>query len=338
MLTVHNAQIARLALGLVVLSSALAFANSVSGAVEDQEATGGSTAGSAGAPEGGDGVEAAGGASGAPRVPTPPTEVAIVSAAVRGELINTLSDTCETFRGLRKDELAQLSDAEVKAARDLCDSTKSGNGLADPLLQAEYFERKAEGIGVDHSLERVRVDRGPAVVDQILHARCKAAICFGERMQVGIEPLVELPVGKSFSANRGPLADYVNNHDIKIDLAAGVRVWAFRDMVSLSIYLSKPLSDRSVRLPGSAFDYPPSALRRPYPGLALGLLYDTIWLGLDRDELRNTDSTSGVAHDPAYPPNGIIGASWTLTLALQPVTAFRTSIGAAVNNTKAFAK
>jgi hypothetical protein len=287
---------------------------------------------------GGDGdVGLAGGAGDAGGAPPPPV-VPTVSPELRDELVRAVSGSCGKYRALRKAEKAQLSAAEATSSSQFCDAVKNGNTITNPLSEIDYFKYKKEAIALDEALDRVQVDLGSAVVDQILLARCRAAICFGDHMQIGIEPLVELPVGKSFSANRGPLADYVNNHDIKIDLAAGVRVWAFRDVVSLSIYLSKPLSDRSVRLPGSDFDHPPSSLRRPYPGLALGLLYDTIWLGLDRDELRNADSTSGVAHDSAYPPNGVIGSSWTLTLALQPVTAFRTSIGAAVNNTKASAK
>lgn len=175
---------------------------------------------------------------------------------------------------------------------------------------------------------------GYDVVDKILEARCKVAICFGAKRSIGIEPLVELPVGKSFSVNSGAVADYINNHDLRIDLAAGIRVWAFQDWVSLSVYLSKPLSDRSIRIPGSEFNYPASSLRRPLPGFALGLLFDSIWLGLDRDELRNPDGTAGVWHDPSYPPNALVGSSWTVTLALQPVTAFRTGLGVAVSGAK----
>jgi hypothetical protein len=170
---------------------------------------------------------------------------------------------------------------------------------------------------------------GSALVDTLLRARCNTAICFhngGEKYWLGIEPLLELPIGKSFSLGSGALSDYVNSHDLRIDLAAGLRVWFFRDLFSLSIYLSKPLSDTSVRIPGSAFTYPSSNLRRPYPGFAIGFLYDTAWLAFDRDELRNGGAADG-SIDPTYERNALIATSWTLTLALQPVNAFRTAIG-----------
>jgi hypothetical protein len=193
--------------------------------------------------------------------------------------------------------------------------------------EAELLKTEGDLAEAEGKLKAFVSQYGAPLVDELLRARCQVAICFGENRAVGIEPLVELPIGKSFSASTGPVADYVNNHDIQVDLAAGIRVWGFRDIVSLAVYLSRPLSDRSVRIPGSDFQYPSTALRRPYPGVALGLLWDSIWLGFDRDELRNPDSTVGVTRDPGYPPNALVGSSWTLTLALQPVTAFRTGIG-----------
>jgi len=190
--------------------------------------------------------------------------------------------------------------------------------------EAAAAEAKQAAAAANKATAETKAVQGGSLLD----ARCALAICpWGKA--VGIEPLVELPIGKSFSASNGAVADYVNNHDIKIDLAAGVRVWMFEDLLSFAVYISKPLTDRTVRIPGSAFEYPATALRRPYPGLALGLLYDTLWLGLDHDELRNPDGTSGIARDPTYPPNALVGSSWTITVAIQPVTAFRNGIGAA---------
>ncbi len=174
-------------------------------------------------------------------------------------------------------------------------------------------------------------DSGSSAITVLLDSRCRVAFCFNNNA-VGIEPLIELPIGKSFSLNSGGVSDYVNNHDLKIDFAAGLRVWIYQDWLSFAVYLSKPLSDRPVRIPGSSFEYPSSALRRPYPGVALGLLFDSLWVGLDRDELRNPDSTTGVNRDPTYPPNALVGASWTVTVALQPITAFRTGIGVLAKN------
>jgi hypothetical protein len=176
---------------------------------------------------------------------------------------------------------------------------------------------------------------GEDLVDVLLSSRCQTAICFDSgtsKNWLGIEPLVELPVGKSFAVGRSAMSDYVNNHDLRVDLAAGLRIWFLKDVLSASIYISKPLTDASVRTGGSAFVYPGSAVHRPYPGVAIGLLYDSIWLGFDRDELRNGDANDKSALNPDYPPNQSISSTWTVTLALQPVTAFRSAIGAAVHS------
>lgn len=177
---------------------------------------------------------------------------------------------------------------------------------------------------------------GNSLVDTLLQARCRTAICFdnGEEQKywLGIEPIVELPVGKSFGVGRSSLADYVNNHELRVDLAAGLRVWFFRDVFSVSVYISKALTDASVRIEGSPFVYPGSAVKRPYPGLALGLFYDSLWVGFDRDELRNGDADDQAGSNPDFPPNELVSATWTVTLALQPVTAFRAAIGTAVES------
>ncbi|MES1173002.1 MAG: hypothetical protein ABUL62_01645 [Myxococcales bacterium] len=208
--------------------------------------------------------------------------------------------------------------AQVQAAAEL-------KTAAAELKQAT--EAKVDADKQEKADAKAKLDAAPE--PSFLDNRCALAFCFGDGHAIGIEPLVELPFGKSFSASNGAVADYVNNHDLKVDLAAGVRVWMFKDLMSLSLYLSKPLTDRTVRIPGSAFEYPAAALRRPYPGIALGLLYDTLWVGLDHDELRNPDGTSGVAHDPTYPPNSLVGSSWTITVAIQPLTSFRNGIGVA---------
>ena len=182
--------------------------------------------------------------------------------------------------------------------------------------------------------------RGWELVTSILKARCATAFCFDngtgpgkQKYWLGIEPLVELPVGKSVALSKSALGAYVNNHDVKVDLAAGVRVWFFRDLISLAVYLSKPLTDARVRLEGSEFVYPAASVRRPYPGIGVGLLFDTLWLGFDREELRNGDGQDSSSLNPEYPPNELVSSSWTLTVAIQPVTAFRTAIGTAAQRT-----
>jgi hypothetical protein len=214
-------------------------------------------------------------------------------------------------------------------------SLKAGNPSAE-LLSASH-------AGIAHAaktLSRLNVEQvksestaGWLLVDQLLSARCATAICFSngsKRHWLGIEPLVELPIGIGFAVSSSALGDYVNNHDIRVDLAAGVRLWLFRDVISISIYFGKPLIDSSIRLEGSSFTYSGTAVRRPFPGFALGFLFDSIWIGFDRNELRNGDGKDVSALNPEFPPNEVVSSAWTITLALQPVTAFRTAIGTAV--------
>ena len=169
-------------------------------------------------------------------------------------------------------------------------------------------------------------------VKMLLEGRCKTAICvdLGARDSwLGIEPLVELPIGKTFSFNSGGLADYVNNTDVGLTFNAGLRVWIFQDWISFSIYLSQPLTpkDSLIRVAGSSFEYPASYVRRPYPGLGIGLLFDTLWIGIDRDELHNGSSAAGSSFNPEFAPNAMISGAWTFTVAIQPFTMFRTGIG-----------
>jgi hypothetical protein len=170
--------------------------------------------------------------------------------------------------------------------------------------------------------------------NDLIAGRCATALCFnanGQRGWLGIEPLVELPIGKPFTFNSGGLADYLNSTNVSFSLSAGLRIWILQDWISLAVYLSTPLapSNTTIQLSGSSFQYSASALRRPYPGLALGLLFDTLWIGLDRDELRNgADGSSNT--NPAFPPNALVSGVWTWTIGIQPFTIARTSIATMV--------
>lgn len=243
-------------------------------------------------------------------------------------LLGSYGDRAAAITAARKN--SPTSDALVRATQD-------ENALA---LDLDKVETMLAAQSAD--VTAIEKATGWDLVETILEARCATAICFNNgstKNWLGIEPLVELPVGKSFAIGHTSLSDWVNNHELHVDLAAGIRVWMFRDVVSFSMYLSKPLSDTPVRLEGSSFVYPGSSIRRPYPGAALGLLFDSIWIGFDRDELRNGDSqtnrdATGGSLNSAYPPNEVISSSWTVTVALQPVTAFRTAIGTAVQASK----
>jgi hypothetical protein len=189
----------------------------------------------------------------------------------------------------------------------------------------------ADGGGVTRAAP-ASVDDADGIDSLLLDGRCKTAIClkaFNQKNWLGIEPLIELPIGKTFTFNTGGLADFVNNNDFSVRFTAGLRVWLFKDWVSLAIYLSQPVTpkDSHVRITGSEFSYPATYVRRPYPGFALGFLFDVMWLGIDRDELRNgtTDDTS--VRDASFPRNALVSGAWTFTLAFQPFTSFRTGIG-----------
>jgi hypothetical protein len=241
-------------------------------------------------------------------------------------------------------DLAKSASAHVEQAQLRADDAP--NKAQEELTIAQSLREKlrtledtirAEWNAADAAVMKLNPITGSRLIDQLLDARCYTAICFDNADShhwLGIEPLMELPVGKSFSLGSGALSDYVNNHDIKVDLAAGLRVWVLRDLVSFSVYLSKTLSDAPVRLTGSSFVHPASALRRPYPGLSLGVFYDSLWLGLDKDELHNGDVADSSTRDPSYPANAVIASSWTFTLAIQPFTAFRTAIGLAAKRSE----
>lgn len=232
--------------------------------------------------------------------------------------------------------------AEKTIPRDTAtEEQKSAAASAQQTQPAAAPEQKQQSTAVpaqeQEGNDKPNQKNGWDIVKRILAARCNTAFCFangGHENWLGIEPLVELPVGKSMALSNSALSDYVNNHDIQVDLAAGIRIWFFRDVFSLSVYLSRPLTDARVRLEGSDYVYPASAIRRPYPGIAVGLLWDTIWFGFDREELRNGDGEDSTSTNPDFPPNELISSAWTLTIALQPVTAFRTAIGAAAQPEK----
>ena len=176
------------------------------------------------------------------------------------------------------------------------------------------------------------LDSDRSAVDRYLKARCRSALCVGEDNWIGIEPLVELPVGKAFALGTPSFADHINNHGFRVELTAGLRVWVFRDLISFSIYLSTPLSDETVRLDGIDATFPGSAIHRPYPGVAVGLLYDFLWIGFDHDQLRNGDGSQNSGYTPLYPPNAVISSTTVVTFAIQPITAVRTLLGAVAND------
>ncbi|MBN2529133.1 MAG: hypothetical protein JXR76_22275 [Deltaproteobacteria bacterium] len=172
-------------------------------------------------------------------------------------------------------------------------------------------------------------------------ARCKTAICGGgtDDTWFAVEPLLDIPMGLTFALpnykrgqwNTGPLTDYVNNHDFSISFVAGLRFWFWYDIVSFSIYFSKPVLEREKAIHIKGSDYPHSAanVRRPYPGFAIGLLGDTLWIGFDINELRNGDQTTNM--DPNFRPNQVLSRVWTITIGIAPANTLRSGIGTALS-------
>lgn len=162
--------------------------------------------------------------------------------------------------------------------------------------------------------------------------RCRTAICWGSDYKWAIEPLAELPVGKTFSlSHKSDLGNYINNHNYSASLAAGIRVWLFHDLVSVAMYISTPLGgDDTVRVRGSSYEFPATKIKRPYPGFALGLLADTLWIGFDHEQLRNGDSDAG--RDPSFPRNAVVDRVWTLTVSIATITAIRNGLGIATSD------
>jgi hypothetical protein len=168
--------------------------------------------------------------------------------------------------------------------------------------------------------------------------RCATALCWGLNDKWAIEPLAELPVGKTFALWRGTqtaLGDWIDSHDITVSLTGGLRMWLCWDMLSISLYFSAPLgnANETIHVKGSTFEYPTSNIRRPFPGLALGLLGDTVWMGLDYQELLNGDS---VGHaDTNYALNASVSHAWSLTVGLATITTLRSGLGLATTGAKA---
>lgn len=158
-------------------------------------------------------------------------------------------------------------------------------------------------------------------------SRCATALCWGPSNKFAFEPLAELPIGKSFAFPNSGLARYVNSNDIQVSFNAGVRFWMAWDWVSLSVYLSKPIlhQGEAIHVSGSNTEFSTSQVRRPYPGVAIGLFGDILWLAFDYDQLRN--GNAGVQRAPEYRPNEIVSHAYTFTIAIAPIAGIRNGLG-----------
>jgi hypothetical protein len=161
-------------------------------------------------------------------------------------------------------------------------------------------------------------------------ARCKTAICWGPSNRWGIEPLAELPIGKTFAVTPSGLGKYINSSGISVRFNAGLRFWWAWDWVSAAVYFATPdlANKETIVISGSPFRYPVSQIRRPIPGFALGFFGDTLWVGLDYDQLRNGGAET--TRDERFPTNEIVSHALSITIAVAPVAGFRNGIGTLV--------
>lgn len=146
--------------------------------------------------------------------------------------------------------------------------------------------------------------------------RCVTAYCYGgvDGTKFGIEPVLDLPVGLVWSAGSGALTSYINSHTVNVEFNAGVRFWLGYDIMSVSIYFSRPLitGDDTIRVAGSSFEHSPDAVHRPFPSIGLGFAGDLVQLGISYDQLRNGGTAS--TRDPSYPANSVLSRSLTFSL------------------------
>ena len=181
--------------------------------------------------------------------------------------------------------------------------------------------------------ERIDAEQGTfrSVMSPARKARCATAICWGPSNRWAFEPLAEIPVGKTFAFPGSGVGRFINGNGVDVRLDAGFRFWFAYDWVSLAVYLSTPNfagSKETVRISGSSFEYPVSQVRRPLPGLAVGLLGDMMWVGFDYNQIRNGSTTS--TQDRAFPANEIVSHALSISIAIAPLAGFRNGIGTAV--------
>lgn len=167
----------------------------------------------------------------------------------------------------------------------------------------------------------------------IREARCATALCWWPDNFWGLEILAEAPLGASFALEPGRLGGFLDNNGFTVQLTAGIRMWTVWDYFSVSVYFSKlafQSNDSAIRIPGYSYEHPTSSIRRPYPGVAVGLLADILWIAFDYNVLYNGNGSN---RDPHFGENSRLMSAWTVSIALAPITLGR-SIGAAAARKK----
>lgn len=245
-------------------------------------------------------------------------------------LNETLSKAAQRINSVRqeKSKLESSFDAEVLGSKHGGEHAKehgvTGRRAVDRQMNRCLRQRRNERIEAQIETERGTFRAGFRAAR---NARCYTALCWGPSNKFAFEPLAELPVGKTFALSHSGLARYINGTDVDVSFTAGLRFWSHWDWFSIAIYLSKPLvvNKDLIHVSGSTHEFNSSQIRRPYPGLAIGLFGDNLWISLDYDQLRN--GNSGDQRAPEFRPNDIVSHTLTLSVAIAPVTGFRNGIG-----------
>lgn len=236
-----------------------------------------------------------------------------------------------------RDVVARLRKEALKLDPELDVTAKSLEGSIERLTKrleaANDDVAKKEKAKADLEAD-IRAHREKAVsVRSRLHyarqARCQTAYCFGgDGSEYAFEPMLELPIGTSFSIGDGALGKFNNATELSIQFSAGLRFWLAYDMVSFSVFFAKPIysGDVKVRVPGSPYEHPTTAIRRLGPSFALGFVGDMIFVGGGYDQLRNGSSPG--SSDPNYPPNAVLSRAFTVTIGIAPFAAIRNGAGA----------
>lgn len=230
---------------------------------------------------------------------------------------------------------AKHGDLEARRAADEAQLNVDIAKRWDELPKRERIRcrRQKKNDRIEHAISlETRTFRG--IMRGARESRCATALCWGPSHKYAFEPLAELPIGKSFASHRSGLGRYINGTDIQVSFNAGLRFWAAWDWVSVSVYLSKPLFTASdiITISGSSHQFSGSQVRRPFPGVGVGLFGDIVWLSMDWDQLRN--GNTGDLRAPEFRPNDAISHTATFTFAIAPFAALRNGLGALAEKRK----
>lgn len=258
-------------------------------------------------------------------------ELAAVEAALRG-LDRTIASARDKLLA-NKQRIRELTE-DIEKKRDAIDpEIRRVRGKHVPLGKRMHINRQF--VRCERGLRNARIEAQIEAETRTFRGamrgaragRCATALCWGPSYKFAFEPLAELPIGKTFGFPNSGLARYVNSNDIQVSFNAGIRFWMAWDWVSVSVYLSKPILHQSeaIHVSGSNTEFSTSQVRRPYPGVGIGLFGDLLWLSFDYDTLRN--GNSGAQRAPEFRPNEVVSHAYTFTVAIAPIAGVRNGLG-----------